>query len=105
MITCICCAILMVNYHAFLPSPRLQHAAQVPADAARKAAEVVEKDRQALEQEYGALEKQLSVSFSRAADPSPNQALTADSASKLLTLLLTLPHGVIKYSHTVPGIM
>jgi dipeptidase D len=63
----------------------------------------VEKHREALKQEYGALETQLSVSFSPAPGPEPDQALTADSASKLLTLLLTLPHGVIKFSHTVPG--
>lgn len=31
------------------------------------------------------------------------QALTPESADRMLTLLLTLPHGVLKYSHTVPG--
>lgn len=35
--------------------------------------------------------------------PTLLQALAPESADRLLTLLLTLPHGVLKYSHTVPG--
>ena len=77
--------------------------AQVPASEASAAAEAVNQQSQALAQEYGALEKQLDVSVGQSERPPPSQALTPDSADQLLTLLLTLPHGVVKYSHTVPG--
>ena len=76
---------------------------QVPAGEASAAAEAVNKQSQALAQEYGALEKQLDVSVGQSERRPPDQTLTPDSADQLLTLLLTLPHGVVKYSHTVPG--
>ena len=76
---------------------------QVPAGEASAAAEAVDKQSRALAQEYGALEKQLDVSVGQSEQRPPNQALTPNSADQLLTLLLTLPHGVVKYSHTVPG--
>ena len=76
---------------------------QVPAGEASAAAEAVNKQSQALAQEYGALEKQLDVSVGQSEQRPADQALTPDSADQLLTLLLTLPHGVVKYSHTVPG--
>lgn len=76
---------------------------QVPTSEASAAAEAVNKQSEALAQEYGALEKQLDVSVGQSKRQPPNQALTPDSANQLLTLLLTLPHGVVKYSHTVPG--
>ena len=76
---------------------------QVPAGEASAAAAAVNKQSQALAQEYGALEKQLDVSVGQSKQHPPNQALTPDSAYSLLSLLLTLPHGVVKYSHTVSG--
>lgn len=57
----------------------------------------------ALKNEYGVLEAQLAVSLTESSSHSASQALSIESAAELLTLLLTLPHGVIKYSHTVPG--
>ncbi|CAK0786449.1 hypothetical protein CVIRNUC_009662 [Coccomyxa viridis] len=77
----------------------------VPAGEASAAAEAVNKQSQALAQEYGALEKQLDVSVGQSERRPPDQTLTPDSADQLLTLLLTLPHGVVKYSHTVPGLV
>lgn len=55
-----------------------------------------------LKEEYGHLEKDLAVSI---ADHPQNtgHVLSADSQSKLLSLLCMLPHGVIKWSHAVPG--
>ena len=76
---------------------------QVPAGETSTAAEAVNAQSQALAQEYGALEKQLDVSVGQSERRPPDQVLTPDSADQLLTLLLTLPHGVVKYSHTVPG--
>ncbi len=78
-------------------------AAQVPEDAEAKASAVTEQYADALKREYGALETQLSVVLAKSSASAPEQVLSYDSAAKLLTLLLTLPHGVIKYSHTVPG--
>ncbi|EIE18888.1 aminoacyl-histidine dipeptidase [Coccomyxa subellipsoidea C-169] len=77
----------------------------VPEGSGDAASAVTDQYADALKKEYGALETQLSVSLSESSSPAPGQVLSSDSASKLLTLLLTLPHGVIKYSHTVPGLV
>lgn len=55
-----------------------------------------------LKEEYGHLEKDLAISI---ADDSQkaDHVLAAESQSKLLSLLCMLPHGVIKWSHAVPG--
>ena len=76
---------------------------QVPLNGASSAAEAVNSCSQALKQEYGALEQQLDVSVRQSRKQVPRQVLSTDSAERLLTLLLTLPHGVQKFSHTVPG--
>ena len=78
-------------------------ARQVPVDAAAEAAAAAGAQAEALQKEYGALETHITVKFVPQAGPAPDQALSEDSAAKLLTLLLTLPHGVLKHSHTVPG--
>ncbi len=75
----------------------------MPEGSGDAASAVTDQYADALKKEYGALETQLSVSLSESSSPAPGQVLSSDSASKLLTLLLTLPHGVIKYSHSVPG--
>ncbi|BDA48997.1 Cytosol non-specific dipeptidase [Coccomyxa sp. Obi] len=77
----------------------------VPKDAEGKASTVTEQYADALEKEYGALETQLSVVLAKSSAPAPEEVFSFDSAAKLLTLLVTLPHGVIKYSHTVPGLV
>lgn len=77
--------------------------AQVPANEASAAAEAVKKHSQALQQDYGALEQQLEVSMGQKKEALPDQVLNLESALRLLTLLLTLPHGVLKHSHTVSG--
>ena len=78
---------------------------QVPANEASAAAEAVNRQSQALMQEYGALEEQLDVCVGQSTQQVPKQVLSPDSADRLLTLLLTLPHGVQKFSHTVPGVL
>ena len=82
--------------------PKCLHA-QVPAEAASKATTAAGAVAAALQAEYGALERQLAVKLVPAAGAAPDQALSEDSAARLLALLLTLPHGVLKYSHSVPG--
>ena len=56
----------------------------------------------ALEAEYGALESDMALRWERL-QRAPDQALEPAAAGKVLALLLTLPHGVLKYSHSVPG--
>ena len=72
---------------------------------ASSAAEAVNRYSQALKQEYGALEQQLDVSVRQSTEEVPKAVLSPDSTDRLLTLLLTLPHGVQKFSHTVPGLL
>lgn len=58
----------------------------------------------ALREEYGALEKDMQVSLPGSArDGHVPAVLSRESENKLLTLLRVLPHGVIKFSHHVPG--
>ena len=56
----------------------------------------------ALAAEYGALESDLALRWVPMAR-APDQALEPADAGKVLALLLTLPHGVVKYSHAMPG--
>lgn len=76
----------------------------MPLDGASSAAEAVNTCSLALKQEYGALEQELDVSVRQSREQVPKQVLSSDSTERLLTLLLTLPHGVQKFSHTVPGL-
>ena len=76
---------------------------QVPVNAAAEAAATAGAQAEALQKEFGALEAHIAIKFVPRAGTAPDQALSQDSAAKLLTLLLTLPHGVLKHSHTVPG--
>jgi dipeptidase D len=54
--------------------------------------------------EYGQLEKTLHVGITHTpGDAVPQQALVPEGADRLLAMLLTLPHGVLKHSHAVEG--
>ena len=55
-----------------------------------------------LKEEYGHLEKDMSVDIFDHPQRTPT-VMTKESQTKLLTLLSTLPHGVVKWSHAVPG--
>jgi hypothetical protein len=90
-------------FSSSVPWLKRVRAMQVPEGSRDKASSITEQYAGALKMEYGALETHLSVTLSESGGPAPEQVLSSDSATKLLTLLLTLPHGVIKYSHTVPG--
>lgn len=56
------------------------------------------------QQEFGIKEPQLAISAAQA-NEAPAQCLAPAAAGRLLDLLLTLPHGVMKYSHAVPGLV
>ena len=55
-----------------------------------------------LKEEYGHLEKDLAVSIADHSQKA-NHVMATESQTKLLSLLCMLPHGVIKWSHAVPG--
>ena len=55
-----------------------------------------------LKEEYGHLEKDMNIDIYDHPQRAPT-VMTVESQTKLLTLLSTLPHGVIKWSHAVPG--
>lgn len=76
---------------------------QVPSGEARLLVQqLVSQQALSLKDEYGHLEKDMAIHIYDHPDRSPT-AMTLDSQTQLLTLLSTLPHGVIKWSHAVPG--
>ena len=94
------------SIEAWIPHPPASEAASAVVEAAKAEAE-------AIREEYGTLEKDIEVvvevaasSSSSAASPAPPPPLLdARTSDALLTLLLTLPHGVIKKSHAVEGLV
>ncbi|KAK9826187.1 hypothetical protein WJX81_005747 [Elliptochloris bilobata] len=76
----------------------------VPAEDADKVGALASDVYNALTAEYGALESDLALRWAPVQQV-PDQALEPADAAKVLALLLTLPHGVMKYSHTVPGLV
>lgn len=63
----------------------------------------VERCQRVFRTEYGPREAELIVGVSRSEDTA-NICLDHDSASRLLTALHLIPHGVLKYSHTIAGL-
>lgn len=76
---------------------------QVPSGETRLLVQqLVSQQALSLKDEYGHLEKDMAVHVYDHPERSPH-VMTLDSQTKLLTLLTALPHGVIKWSHAVPG--
>ena len=65
---------------------------------------IVSKREQGLNKEFGSKEKNLKISFA-GLDDSPDKTLTEESQTSLIGLLRTIPHGVLKYSHDVEGLV
>ena len=59
---------------------------------------------QALKKEFGSIEKNMEVKFT-GSEESSEQCLSNESQTSLIGLLRTLPHGVLKYSHDVEGLV
>lgn len=76
----------------------------VPSAQEAEAVQLVAAAEDQLRLEFGHLESGLSVRAVPAAQP-PSAVLAEADAARLLTLLLTLPHGPIKYSHAVGGLV
>lgn len=64
--------------------------------------QLVSQQALSLKEEYGYLEKDMSIDIYDHPQRVPT-VMTVESQTKLLTLLSTLPHGVVKWSHAVPG--
>ena len=58
----------------------------------------------ALKKEFGSVEPNMNVKFT-GSDELPEKCLTKQSQTDLVGLLRTLPHGVLKYSHDVEGLV
>ena len=58
----------------------------------------------ALQAEFGTLETALRVTLA-GLDAAPAECLSAGAQTSLLGLLRALPHGVLKYSHAIPGLV
>ncbi|KDD73988.1 hypothetical protein H632_c1675p1, partial [Helicosporidium sp. ATCC 50920] len=74
----------------------------------RRFRDVVEECQEAFLAEFGQREAELKlrIESERSLDGSRGEAaLTPGSADRLLALLLGIPHGPVKYSHAVPGLV
>jgi len=82
---------------------------QIPAAALPAAQAAAQAAAAALTAEYGLLETGMLVQLraaSKALAGTPSDCvLTAEAAARVLTLVLTLPHGVVKMSHAVEGLV
>jgi dipeptidase D len=77
----------------------------VPAAERDAAAAVVASVEADFRAEFGHREPGLRIAAAPLEGAAPAAALAPADAERLLALLLTLPHGVIKYSHEVPGLV
>ena len=60
----------------------------------------------AVKEEYGLLEKSLKIAMNtKESSEEDHEALTKSSAQTLLAVLLSLPHGPIKFSHAIPSLV
>ena len=76
----------------------------VPAAAQTAAAAVIKRAEAEFSTEFGQKEQALRMACGPAS-AAPECVISAADHERLLTLLLTLPHGVVKFSHSVPGLV
>eukprot|EP00208_Stichococcus_sp_RCC1054_P000030 CAMPEP_0206143220 /NCGR_PEP_ID=MMETSP1473-20131121/19682_1 /ASSEMBLY_ACC=CAM_ASM_001109 /TAXON_ID=1461547 /ORGANISM="Stichococcus sp, Strain RCC1054" /LENGTH=503 /DNA_ID=CAMNT_0053538521 /DNA_START=190 /DNA_END=1701 /DNA_ORIENTATION=- len=80
----------------------------VPSEGVQAAQQAVADQLANFKQEYGLFEGGLSVRAERvdgAPGGGPSQVLTASAVDRLLGVLAALPHGVVKMSHAVEGLV
>ncbi|KAG7372024.1 aminoacyl-histidine dipeptidase [Nitzschia inconspicua] len=70
-------------------------------DAENAVKEIVEKQQEAAKAEFGVLEKNLRVVLLDSTEQNCGMPLTKTSSEKLLSMMLSLPHGAIKFSHAI----
>ena len=76
----------------------------VSPEAVSDAQIIVSKREKGLVKEFGSKEKKMKIGFT-GLDDSPDNTLTNNSQTALVGLLRTIPHGVLKYSHDVEGLV
>ncbi|KAK9794340.1 hypothetical protein WJX73_005452 [Symbiochloris irregularis] len=74
----------------------------VPSQQTEEVRRVFDKCAAAFRDEFGSLEKDMSITLNSG---SAAMSMRDESSVQLLNLLCTLPHGVVKYSHDVPGLV
>ena len=65
---------------------------------------IISEKQTELTNEFGSVETKMKISLTGLED-SPNESLKRESQQNLIGLLRTIPHGVLKYSHDVPGLV
>ena len=65
---------------------------------------IISEKQTELTNEFGSVETKMKISLTGLED-SPNESLRRESQQNLIGLLRTIPHGVLKYSHDVPGLV
>ena len=76
----------------------------ISPEAVSDAQIIVSNKENGFKKEFGSLETNMQVIFS-GLKSSPNNSLTKKSQRNLINLIRTLPHGVLKYSHDVKGLV
>jgi len=76
----------------------------VSPEAVSDAQIIVSNKENAFKKEFGSLEINMKIILS-GMENSPKNTLTKTSQTNLINLLRTLPHGVLKYSHDVKGLV
>lgn len=70
------------------------------------ASAVVQRKASEYAEEYGVLERGMKIGIQPHPDAAaPAHCIAPDDIQPLLALLLTLPHGALKYSHAVEGLV
>lgn len=77
----------------------------VPAGQEAAAQAAVEQRQQLLATEYGKLESDLSIALTAISSGSSSLCIADGDVERVLALLALLPHGPLKYSHAVPGLV
>ena len=76
----------------------------ISPEAVSDAQIIISEKQTELMNEFGSIETKMKISLSGLED-SPNETLSKKSQKNLIGLLRTIPHGVLKYSHDVPGLV
>ena len=76
----------------------------ISPEAVSEVQTIVSNREKSLQKEFGSMEKNMKVILSGLED-SPDENLTEESQSRIIGLLRTLPHGVLKYSHDVEDLV
>ena len=85
--------------------PRTSEARVSSSGEAGACEEVLAGMRREFELEYGVVEKSMTLALSPAPEDGGGRALEQEDCGKIIALLSGIPHGPIKFSHSVPGMV